>query len=200
MLHNTFEIRFIVSLTIIFTAGLSGKSATAQADPYDLVYDYTDGTLTIVTNTSVTEQTRVDHPRLGSRDVEASGNLINYVLEVENPPGPFIDANFTPQIAFEEVAPGIVIQTGTFTGRDFFLAESNANRVVAGAQTFPLGAVLPTDLTRPEFEGLFDKNPQYVRNLGTGLYEFDLVYVPEPSSLGLLALGGLTLARRRGAN
>ncbi len=188
---------------LALVAGLSAAGAQAQ-DNYQLIYDADTGNVSIQTNTSIAENTPANHPVVANQDVPAAGNLINYVLETSNPifdvnsriPGP--DAAMTPgTIAVEEVAPGVFFATGTVTNETGFQAESNSNRVSNGAQLHNLGNILPAGLSEQQWNDLLDVNRTYVRNLGTDQQQFDLVYIPEPTSLALLGLGGLLVARRR---
>ncbi|MFN3166048.1 MAG: PEP-CTERM sorting domain-containing protein [Phycisphaeraceae bacterium] len=68
------------------------------------------------------------------------------------------------------------------------------------AGRFHLGRVLPAGWTQSEFNDRIDST-EYVEFLGSGRkLAFEMVYVPEPASLGALGLAGTCLfARRRRA-
>ena len=77
------------------------------------------------------------------------------------------------------------------------IADSDLTFVGLGG-LLDLGNVAPTGLDQAQLEALLT-NAVYVGSLGSGNQTFDLVVIPEPSSLALLGLGGLFLARRRRA-
>ncbi|MGB0768031.1 MAG: PEP-CTERM sorting domain-containing protein [Phycisphaeraceae bacterium] len=70
-----------------------------------------------------------------------------------------------------------------------------------GLGAFSLGQVLPSGLTESEFNAIVDMDSAstfYVDELGAGAFkEFDIVFVPEPTSLVLLGIGVAMLAQRR---
>lgn len=160
-------------------AGLSAFGTQAQ-DAYDLVYDYTDGSLTIVT----------------------TGNIVSYALETSQQPGPIITENFVPFVSIQEVAPGFFFKTGPTDVKstlisDFMNLNSAQDGYVITPGAYNVGEVLPPNLSESEFFNLFDRHAFYVVELGTGLQPFDMFYVPEPTSLAMLSAVGLTLVRRR---
>ncbi|MFN3166098.1 MAG: PEP-CTERM sorting domain-containing protein [Phycisphaeraceae bacterium] len=136
---------------------------------YDLTYNAADGSLTIDT---------------------MGGTIINYVLELETPlfletPVASDRLNHTP------------ILGGFATSLPNILSESDPFNPVSGV--LPLGTVLPTGLTEAEYLGLVFVEDLYVAGLGTPRTSFNRVYVPEPTSLAILGLGGLLVTRRRRA-
>ena len=120
---------------------------------------------------------------------EAAGAIITS-FQLENGSNAFIPGNYNS------------LAGGTFGGAfedvsDSVIADSDLTFVGLGG-LLDLGNVAPTGLDQAQLEALLT-NAVYVGSLGSGNQTFDLVVIPEPSSLALLGLGGLFLARRRRA-
>jgi len=155
-------------------AGLSATSA-AQAQNYDLIYDATTGELSMTTN----------------------GGMINYVLESSD--DIFLDGPRDSILFTDVTIPNVgtfPTKTGTIATTPRVLSESEQTGD-NGAGTYSLGNVLPAGLTEAEYQDVADVQATYVAALSTPVTPFNLVYVPEPTSLALLGLGGLLVARRR---
>ena len=189
---------------LALVAGLSATGAQAQSflngdtSNYDLIYDAADGSVTIVTNLNIVENTPDNHPVSIFQDVPASGNVINFVLE--SSANPFVGGEFGVVLdtgVFPIPNPPFQVVVGSSSDTPGQIAESNSNLVRDGAQTLALGTILQPGLSEQAWNDLLDVNRFYVRNLGAQEQNFDLGYVPEPTSLALLGLGGLLVARRR---
>jgi len=86
-------------------------------------------------------------------------------------------------------------------GGIFFTANADeisaSDPLVAGLSRIDLGNVLASGLTDEQVLGVFT-SATYVGALGTGVQNFDIVVVPEPTSSAVFVVGlGLTLLRRR---
>lgn len=134
-------------------------------------------------------------PSTGSLTIDTSGDpLITYVIlgDTNALPGGFLQENHT-QI------PGNP-NAFDFISDDDELSDSNLS-IWNGLGPTSLGNVLPIGLSQADFEA-FITEANYVAEFGTSAgpaskFNFNIVYVPEPTSLVLLALGGALLAKRR---
>lgn len=162
---------------LALVAGLSATGAQAQ---YDLTYNPADGSLSITTDGPIINYT-----------LESTDDIFLEDNDLGTPP-----VNFTPFVSFFYLNGAPVAPNGTNSATSRVLGESN-NSYNGPNGEFGLGNVLPAGLTQAEFEAVADKEATYVTALGTEKTNFNLVYVPEPTSLALLGLGGLLVARRR---
>ena len=80
-----------------------------------------------------------------------------------------------------------------FTDTPMRISESDG-AMQGFTEVWDLGDIFPTDMTLAELQN-FLTAASYVGHLGTGQWDLDLV--PEPTTMGLLALGALALRRRR---
>ena len=120
---------------------------------------------------------------------EAAGGVVT-VFQIENAVGgdDFNDGNYISLTGgtfggvFETVSP-TVIGDSDFTFAGF-------------SGVVDLGNVAPTGLDLTGLES-FLTNAIYTGQSGSGAQTLDLVVIPEPSSLALVGLGGLLMARRR---
>lgn len=160
-------------------AGLSAFGTQAQ-DAYDLVYDYTDGSLTMIT----------------------TGDITAYQLETTQLSGPITPGNHQLFVSLEEIAPGFIFQTGISFVTPYVVSEAmNPNSRDAGLTIAPgsynIGNLLPANLSEQTFYNLFDKKREYATDGSGDRTDFDLVYVPEPASFVLLSAGAVMVIRRR---
>ena len=162
---------------LALVAGLAASGA--QAQPYDLTYDASTGELSAT----------------------IYGNIINYTLESTD--DIFLEdealtaTNHQRFVSFFYLSGSPVAPNGTASSTPRVLGESNQSYNGPQSGTFSLGMVLPAGLTESEFQAVADKEATYVTGLGSAKQNWNLVYVPEPTSLALLGLGGLLVARRR---
>ena len=159
---------------------LAGLSATgAQAQPYELTYDATTGELSAT----------------------IYGKIINYTLESTDDifleDAALTASNHERFVSYFYLNGSPIAPNGTASSTPRVLGESNQSYNGPLSGTFSLGFVLPTGLTEAEFAAVADKEATYVTDLGQPKQEWQLVYVPEPTSLALISLGGLLVARRR---
>lgn len=176
------------SLTTVMTAAaLLSISAQAQAllivSNYTLTYDAADGSLTI---------DPLGQP-LYTYSIKTLGSL--------GGDDGFIEANHIPL----PDDPG-VFGTAVSTSTDDELSQSDFDQWT-GLSPFNLGNVLPAGLTEAQFNSILDTSPQntfYIDSLGSGqnqqnsyMSAFNVVFVPEPSSLVIIGLGAAMLAQRR---
>ena len=135
-------------------------------------------------------------PATGSLTIDPGGDpLITYVIlgDTGALPGGFVQANHT-QI------PGNG-DTLNLISEDDELSDSNIG-IWNGLGPTSIGDVLPIGLSQADFNA-FITEATYVAEFGGGFgdpsekFNFDIVYVPEPTSFVLLAIGGMMLARRR---
>ena len=172
---------------LALVAGLSATGASAQ--PYNLIYDASTGNLS----------------------VELFGSIINYTLEstdsifLEDDDLLTAPTNWTPFVSFFYVdfdgpgpqAPTPVGNVGTRSATSKVLGESNNSYNGVTSGVISLGNILPAGLSEAQFQAVADKESTYVVAQSTPKQNWNLVYVPEPTSLALLSLGGLLVARRR---
>ncbi len=159
----------------------------------------------------------------GNFGFDASGSVISAVAsltsDVANPPA--ADLLYDPTdgsvvLDGSEAVGGVITNfvltsDGAFLNTDgltnpflgvFFtatLAEISASDpLTAGLGLIDLGVILASGLSETDLQNILT-GATYVGALGSGQVSFDLVVVPEPTSLALLGLGGITLAARRRA-
>ena len=163
---------------LALVAGLAAATG-AQAQPYDLTYDASTGELSMT----------------------IFGNIINYTLESTD--SIFLEDDALTASTHQRFVgffysggvPLAPIGTGSSTSK--VLGESNSSYNGPQSGTFSLGLILPAGLSEADFLAVADKEATYVVAQGTAKQNWNLVYVPEPTSLALLGLGGLLVARRR---
>jgi len=110
----------------------------------------------------------------------STGEIAGYVLQSD---GAFQPGNFNAILA------------GTKTATDSELSEANPFGAVSGVLN--LGQVLTDGLTEAQLQDTLTA-AFYTGGLGVPEEDFDIVFIPEPASLTLMALGGwLVLGRRR---
>lgn len=170
------------SLTLAAAAVALVGAQQMQADvlvfpQYTLTYDPTDGSLTIDTFGNVLYTYQV--VGLGAPSVDDGFIETNHVL-LGNAPG-----SFGPPAN---------------TSSDDNLSQSDFDGWT-GLGPFSIGNVLPPNLNESQFFALVDNNianTHYVDEIGGQVKKaFDITFVPEPTSLVLLAVGGAIICRRR---
>lgn len=136
-----------------------------------------------------------------------SGPMISYVLESNGTP--FIPGNHTETISLEEIDLGngqiILFKSGLSTSTTGQIFESSSLDIIFrvngkepyGAGSYDIGNILPPGLTYSDVEAALDKYNSYTEDDGVPAKTFDIVVVPEPTSLAMLGLGGLLIKRRR---
>jgi hypothetical protein len=174
-------------------AALASCQATqAQYLPYDLIYDPGTGSLTIDTKGGV----------MGGYVLEFNNgtNVFNGPFQPTDPPANLVNMPVNlNQIPI--YAPGIANRIGF----SWYLSEVPLPGVLVPGVSgvFDIGPVVTPGLTEQQYVDTFSNTTsqwQYVGGLGSGISNrFNLVYVPEPTSLALLGFGGLVFARRRRA-
>ena len=169
----------------IVLSDFSGQQGPASPPRYDLEYNTFTGRLTIVTY----------------------GTILNYVLEIDQHPNPPIQENDIYDIAIShnhfvsnpDFGP-FRMKLGPSASTSRVLSETVPNLEFAPLSPpddYNLGKVLPTGMSKNEFMQLFDRHASYVADYGSPITDFNLVYIPEPNSFAMLALGGLSFVCRR---
>ena len=152
-------------------------AATETTPRHQLVYDAEDGSLTISALDPI-----VVFPEPNS---QLTGNLAAYFIESAN-------ASFLPSMHVTHLL-------GTNQSTPTLLQEANPFNP-GEASSYDLGSVLPAGLSEAQFFIAIDADKStYVTVIGAPIDNFDLVYVPEPASLGMIAIGSLVVLRRRRA-
>lgn len=174
--------------TIMTAAALLYASSQAQAllivSNFTLTYDAADGSLTI---------DPLGQP-LYTYSIKTLGTL--------GGDDGFIESNHIPL----PDGPGI-FGTPVSTSTDDELSQSDFDQWT-DLGPFNLGNVLPAGLTEAQLNSILDTAPQntfYIDSLGSSgqnqqnshMNAFNVVFVPEPGSLVLIAVGGAMLAQRR---
>ena len=162
-----------------------------HAEPFyavnKLIYNANDGSLTIDTN---------------------GENLGGYVIELDQDVfvGPFVttDPPANPiNLTVNANQVSLFQFTNSRVGFSWYLSETNTPGGPEVNGVFNIGPVVQPGLTEAQFFDAFTSNngARYIGTLGGGVFDdFELQYVaatPEPTSLALLGLGGLLVARRR---
>jgi hypothetical protein len=157
---------------------------------YDLIYDPGTGSLTIDTK---------------------GGPIAGYVLEFlpsQNVfAGPFVvvpGANIIDLTVNANQIPLFAPGQSNRTGFAYYLSEIKQTLGVGipdPTGVIPIGDVVLPGLTEQQYLDTFSNTTsqwQYVAGEGNGVVgDFNLVYVPEPTSLALFGLGGLLVRRAR---
>ena len=152
-----------------FTGAAAGNLTDTVGTP-NLVYDPATGNVTI------------DAEGLAITSFQFENGDDSFVISEYNSPQD-IGAGIFFGLSFEEVAAGVI-------------GDTDANAVgITGL--FDFGDIFATGLDQAGLEAYL--TTAFWGTSGSGSGEFDLVLVPEPSSLALLGLGGLLLVRRRRA-
>lgn len=174
-------------LTLAFAAAaplcvLDAGALTILPDPppaYELTYNAADGSL----------------------EINTFGNDL-FVYNIKTTGDPLIDDGFLEEN--HTPVPGNVGFGGNallfFTSVDDEISDNNRDGWSALPAT-SLGNVLPAGLTKPELDALLE-SATYVNAFGVDgqpevFYDFNVVYVPEPTSFVLIGLGMLIILQRR---
>lgn len=154
-------------------------STAAQAQTYDLIYNANDGSLTIETH----DQLLYVYSIFGPDDTSINDGFIqeNHT-QIPGNPGQFGDPLYA------------------FTSMDGELSDTNRTGWLL-TDPASLGSVLPTGLTQPQLDDAIS-SAWYVNAYGStgapsSFNNFNIVLVPEPTSLVLLVAGGTLICRRR---
>ena len=169
----------IKTLTTL-TVALLIVATNAMAQPYDLYYNVFTGEL----------------------QMYITGNIVNY--EIVSSDGIFLEDEsleqtnhnlFVSYFYFNDVP---ILRNGTSTSTPHVLSETNYGYNGATQGYFSLGNVLPAGWSYQEVEYyLGNLDATYVTHISSPRVHFNIVYAPEPSSLVLLSLCGLLIAKRR---
>ena len=133
-------------------------------------------------------------PDSGEVFIDADGAVIlSFNLQSD---GAF-NAVFTQDELNDDTLNVTGLQDNTESAIGWVSALVAANLGYSGVENDPafIGAILDANLSLADLEGLFTNNQWAGPNGTTGV--FDLVVVPEPTSVALLGLGGVALLRRR---
>lgn len=161
---------------------VSGAALAQSPDTqYLLIYDSTNGNLTI---DSLDPTYRLHNYRLLSPSNQFNPANHNRILPLSGITGPYF-AN-----------PDALIERGDIPVLPSEAALIDPTVEPAVGTLWDLGNVLPTGLDMAGFEAAVTE-ARFGAISGLPVTEFTRVVVPEPTSLALLGLGGLLVARRR---
>jgi hypothetical protein len=159
----------------------------------------------VIIGTPITSRaTLIYNAGTGDLKIDPNGNTIrsfdlySHVVPTPSSPG---DTFFNDTVT---AFPGVAMITTDNYYEKFWLANSSTYYIT---KVVDLGNICPTGLTETQFATVLSYSDvtfdTHWGKPGGGTYDFNLTYVPaatpEPSSLGLMALGGLALIRRRKA-
>lgn len=120
----------------------------------------------------------------GSLTINATGDLSGY--SIDNSGNNFIAAGHTPPTPLIELD-----STGNSLSAIAFTTS------VASSGNYNIGSVLPSNLTETQFNSAIS-GVYGIAAFGSINTEFEMEYVPEPSSMALLGIGALLLIHRTG--